>query len=195
MDTERDRLSEIKGHEAWLREYASPLPSAEMLGGVRRAVRLELEATPVREALASTPTPSPEVISMVRRAIRRELARRFRRPARVWWPGAGLAWAACLALVAGLAWQTLNVASPGDLAAADRELEQFVESLDGVLGQSDVQIALLEQDIRDSERAMYLGDSSGTGPEESELDDLQKAIDGLGNEVPLWPDDVEGDEV
>ena len=150
MSTDRDRLREIEGHEAWLSRYASPLPSREAISRVKEAVRLELDAVELLGD-ATGPPPSLELMERVKRRVRGELA--VRRRGSVWgrWRSAGLSAAACLALLSGLAWQALAPGRDGTLAAAERELTEFVETLDGILEEGNVQLALLEKDVSDLE--------------------------------------------
>ena len=115
MDRDRDRLKEIERHEAWLRSYASPLPSGEVLGRVKQAVNLELEAAALLDDTRVAPTPSPDLLGRVKAQVRRELAGQSRRTAGRWWRSAGLSAAACLALLAGLTFQSL--APVGGLAS------------------------------------------------------------------------------
>jgi hypothetical protein len=194
MSTDRDRLREIRGHEAWLSRYASPLPSGEAIGRVKEAVRLELDRSALL-ADAPAPAPSPELVEQVKKRIRAELA--ARRRASLWhrWRSVGLSAAACLALVSGLAWQAGMPGRDANLAVAERELTAFVESLDGVLEQGDVQLALLEKDVDDLEVDVLADVSWGSDWGAAELDEVRRAIDSLGNDEPSWPEEPSGDEV
>jgi hypothetical protein len=195
MDRDRDRLREIERHEAWLGSYASPLPSGEVLGRVKRAVGLELEAAVLLGETRSAPTPSPELLGRVKAQVRRELAGRPRRTIGSWWGSAGLSAAACLALLAGLTFQSL---APGRGPAAgypEQELAEFVESLAGVLEAGDVQLALLEQDVGDLEQGAGVIGLWGSQSVDADLDEVRQAIDSLGDETSLWLEDMNGDDV
>ena len=194
MERDRDRLSEIERHEAWLHGYASPLPSGELLGRVKEAVCLELEATRLLGD-APVPTPPPELLARVKEQVRRELAARSRGRARAWWPSAGLSAAACLVLVVGLSFQPLGPGGGAAVPDRERELVEFAESLAGVLGAGDVQLAFLEQDVGDLERGVYGIGPFGLESIDAGLDDVRRAIDNLGDEAPLWPDESDGSDV
>jgi hypothetical protein len=194
MSKDRDRLREIEEHEAWLSRYASPLPSGEAIGRIKEAVRLELDAAALL-ADAAALAPAPELVDQVKKRIRGELA--ARRRGSLWhrWRSAGLSAAACLVLLAGMAWQVGMPRKDGNLAVAERELTEFVDSLDDVLDQGDVQLALLEKDISDLEVDALADVSWGSDWGAAELDEVRRAIDSLGNDEPSWPEEPNGDEV
>ena len=193
MSTDWDRLREIEGHEAWLSRYASPLPPREAICRVKEAVRVELDAAGLL-ADAAAPAPSPELVEKVKKRVRGELA--VRRQDGLWrrWRSAGLSAAACLALLCGLAWQVVAPRQGAALAATERELIEFVETLDGILEQGNVQLALLEKDVSDLEVDALTDVPWGSGWGDADLDEVRQAIDSLGDESS-WLTELNGDGV
>lgn len=176
--SDRQRSVELDRDLLWLQEVDScpPRPDGQTVSRLRSAV----QAAVIEQQLLgefSAPDAPPRLAGRIKQAVRRELGRPTRSAGRwrLLWGAAGLAAAACIAMLFTLPSSRPNVAT------------DWPEWLDGS-GETDA-LAVSFADLDDDFRAVEAGVSwiSADDGFDGSLEALSDELDRVGAEVPLLP--------
>jgi len=179
MNLDDDTFAEIERNERWLAGQLQPVPSDQVIAGVRDAVHLAIEEQRLLEGCSPTADGPPgDVVERVKAAVRAELARR-QRAGRYRVFVAMSAAAAGILIVVGTWFYAYRSGSavkaePPAYALADR----FEAAWDAI--GADETLSDVAADLAWIEAQMGEGAGGGTPwPDEVELEYLEDRIDGL----------------
>lgn len=179
--------AELADLEGWLGRFESPSPSQSVVEAAKARARIELD----EEWLAgkTDPLPYEAALRRVRDAVRRELG--VARHLRLRWSSAGspafgaLAAAATILLAVGVGWWASSLMRPAEGLTA---LDDLATALETGQNDSDLQIALLEDDLDDLEAELWAAYSAD---EDAALDPLEM-IDAELDELERESEDILG---